>query len=210
MSVVASNARLASILDFMVGMPRRWATDFDVDDFTGAAAEVSRALAPSFADAPRATGMASTDTAPASINAALASKSRAAAGTFPADPIARPATSGPTSWPRANAAVNQPKAVSMRPSGTNLAMADCPAVVKHKCPIPSTALATPTSSRDGAADSRSGPAASRSVPTRVMPFIDVLRSDIRPSHRAIATGRRAKEAEVRPTATESPPRANTL
>ncbi len=146
-----------------------------------------------------ATGMASTAIAPARISATLASMSRVSAGTFPADPMARPATSGPMSCPRENAAVNQPKAASMRLSGTNLAMADWPAIVKHRCPIPSTALADATRSRDGAAESRNGPAASNSVPTTVMPRIDVRRSDIRPSQSAKATGRRAKEAEVSPT-----------
>jgi hypothetical protein len=34
MSVVASNARLASILVFTVGIPRRWATDFEVGAFS--------------------------------------------------------------------------------------------------------------------------------------------------------------------------------
>jgi len=139
--------------------------------------------------------MASTAIATASINAELASMRRAAADAFPHIP-----------WPDLQQVDNQlPKGeCHCEPAKGCVHMAE----PNESCDgeLPGNGEAQVANTRHCAGHSneqqgwggriRNGPVASKSVPARVMPFIEVRRSDNRPSERAIATGKRAKEAEV--------------
>ena len=105
------------------------------------------------------------------------------------EPTSAPPSSGPSICPTEYEAVNQPKPASRRSSGAMRAIEVCPAIVKARCPSPSTALAAAMPSTDGSRASPAPPMPSMATPAQSIRRSEDMRSETRPSHSAVNSGR---------------------